>query len=90
MRGTFEKTLSKTDPLLEKAVETSLEESEKCRRNNKVDRTAMTCEKILNVVSNGHLFVSLKNRNSENTVEKNVSISSKHDGKSQVFSLFIY
>lgn len=70
MRRTFEKALSKTDPLLEKAEETSLEESEKCRRNNKVDRTAVTCDKILSVVSNGHLFVSLKNRNSETTLEK--------------------
>lgn len=56
MRGTFEKALSKTDPLLETAAETSLEESEKCRRNNKVDSTAVTCEKIVSVVSNGHLF----------------------------------
>lgn len=56
MRGTFEKALSKTDTLLEKAVGTSLEESEKCRRNNKVDSTAVTCEKIVSVVSNGHLF----------------------------------
>lgn len=90
MRGTFENSLSKTVPLLGKAVETSLEESENCRRNNKVDRTAVTCEKVLHVVPNGHLFVSLKNRNSENTVKKNVSISSKYDGKSQDFSLFIY
>lgn len=83
MMGTSEKALSKTDSFLVKAVEASLEKTKTDRRKNKVDRTTVTWEKISTVLSNGHLI------NSENRVEKLLSICSIANEKSQLFSTFI-